>query len=102
MSALVDHETSAEAHLAVAEVMSVGDGKLEEALLAQVEATLALVEQQRLLVEQQRLANLIALAHVADTRDAEVSPMEREAWEALGVKGPGTMRPEVREALGLS
>ena len=65
------------------------------AMLAQTRATLALAE-------QQRLANIIALAHVADTSDAEVTPMEREAWEALGVRGEGTMRPEIREALGLS
>ena len=53
------------------------------------------------IAEQQRIANLIALAHVADTSDAEVTPLERTAWEALGVKHSGEMRPEIAVALGL-
>lgn len=63
------------------------------AAVAQVHATLALVE-------QQRIANLIALAHVADQHD-NVSPLEQTAWEALGVPGSGVMRPDIAAALGL-
>lgn|GEM_PF-3309632 len=69
-------------------------GALTVMLAAQVNATLALVE-------QQRIANLIALAYVADSGDADVSPAAQQAWDGLGVRGIGTLRHDIAAALGL-
>lgn len=66
---------------------------LYTAIQEQKHATLALVE-------QQRIANLIALAHVADQHE-NVSPAEQQAWDALGVRGAGTLRPNIAAALGV-
>jgi len=41
------------------------------------------------------------LAHVADSGDADVSPAEQQAWDGLGVRGIGTLRPDIAAALGL-
>lgn len=63
---------------------------------AQVHATLALVE-------QQRIANLIAIAGLTSIDDSiTISPLEQEAWEALGAPVTGEMHPEIRKALGLA
>ena len=96
MSDRIDHAAEAERFAAWADNPALPPENVTAiASMAQAHATLALVE-------QQRIANLIALAHVADMSDATVSPLEQTAWEALGVPGSGQMRPEIKEALGLS
>lgn len=102
MSERIDHVgeanailQAAEVYVSVEHVQKTGEKKSDQLVNALVHAALALVE-------QQRLANIIALAHVADTSDAAVSPLEQTAWEAIGITGSGEMRPEIREALGLS
>lgn len=72
----------------------------DEGMNGTARATIALTHATLALVEQQRIANLIALAHVADQHD-NVSPLESTAWEALGVPGSGVMRPDIAAALGV-
>lgn len=69
--------------------------------VASLESSAAIAHSNLAIAEQLRVANIIALAHVADTSDAVVTPLEQDAWNALGVQGSGEMRPEIREVLGL-
>lgn len=85
-------DSAADQHL-VTEEFAFADMALKS---AQVHATLALVE-------QQRIANLIALTRLSDDEmriEAEDSLFEPDP--TLGHGKPWSVRPGIREALGLS
>lgn len=70
---------------------------------AEAMATLSLMKMVAALVEQQRIANVIAIANnVSEDPDVIVTDGERAAWLALcDEESPHSLRPEIREALGL-
>ena len=93
----IDHAAEAREWLAAAERPDMNlDETTAFAHVGQVHATLALVE-------QQRIANIIAIANnVSGDPDVTVTDGERAAWLALCDEGsPHSLRPEIREALGI-
>lgn len=108
MSERIDHAAEARKLIAWGEEWMGEEGStdatnLATALHTVAHAQLALVEQQRITNEQARIANIIAIANnVSEDPDVTVTDGERAAWLALcDEESPHSLRPEIREALGL-
>ncbi len=80
-----------------------GDPALQPHMAAVIMLDDARLEAQLALVEQQRIANIIAIAsNVSEDPDVPVTAGERAAWLALcNERPPHSLRPEIREALGI-